>query len=244
MITNFVAAGTMPRPRTSFHPHSHHYWEAVLYTNGTGWTTVGAHSIPFRPGTIICNPPGVKHSEVAENGFQNRWVAFRRLNTSAEVPVVHESPDHPVFSIVEIMHYESHLTKPTTEMIVANLFNTFMIYLNEWQTTVPHGPELSHVQRQIVANVRNPAFQIADAFAAVPMSRDHLRRLFKDHFGASPIRYLIDLRMERAKALLQIGYNVKEVADRVGLPDQYYFSRLFKKTQGISPSEYKERLTG
>ncbi len=246
MIPNFLMTGRMPRPSMSFHVHRHTFWEVVLYTQGEGTATVGGKKIAFRAGTVICNPPGVAHGEVSETGYQNRWVALEELQAGpeGEVPVLHFDIGHPIFLIASILHEESHLHKPTSAMIVQNLFSTFLIYLNEHLAHDPHERLMLQLKRIFGANVQNPTFRIADAFSTIPLSRDHARRLFVERVGVSPVRYLTDLRMGRAKELLQMGFSVKETADKVGIPDQYYFSRLFKKTQGVSPSVFRVETGG
>lgn len=68
-----------------------------------------------------------------------------------------------------------------------------------------------------------------------------LLRLFKVNLNTSPIDYLIQVRMRSAgDRLLHTDLPLKEVAESVGYADSYYFSRQFKKTTGISPSEYRQ----
>lgn len=65
-------------------------------------------------------------------------------------------------------------------------------------------------------------------------------RKFKATTGVTPMQYIIDLRIARAKELLENGtYNVSQVASSVGYGNPLYFSRLFKKYTGLSPKEYK-----
>jgi len=65
--------------------------------------------------------------------------------------------------------------------------------------------------------------------------------LFKRHYGTSPMAYFVELRIQRAKEFLNnTGMSVKEVAWELGFEDQLYFSRLFKKVSGISPTAYRE----
>ncbi|MBD3244050.1 MAG: helix-turn-helix domain-containing protein [Chitinivibrionales bacterium] len=235
----FLMTGGMVRLATSYRAHRHSFWEIVLYTRGEGIVTVDGRRIAFRPGTIVCTPPQAVHEEESRDGFQNNWVAIDELQAAGdEVPVINLYREHPIFAIVEIMHAESHLRKPTSEILMANLFGTFMTYLNEHLAHEPHERIILHLMRVIGANVPNPGFRISDAMASIPLSTDHLRRLFKERVGQSPIEYLIELRLTRAKELLQMGFSVKETADKVGITDQYYFSRLFKRREGCSPSEY------
>jgi AraC-like DNA-binding protein len=126
-------------------------------------------------------------------------------------------------------------------MILRNLFNTFMIYLNEHLAHDQHEQVILQMARTITANVENPDFRVSEAGGDAPLSHEHLRRLFTERIGKTPMRYLIDLRMQRARELLAMGFSVKETADKVGLPDQYYFSRLFRSTQGASPSGFRKQ---
>ncbi|PKM52666.1 MAG: AraC family transcriptional regulator [Firmicutes bacterium HGW-Firmicutes-7] len=71
------------------------------------------------------------------------------------------------------------------------------------------------------------------------ISPSYLGSLFKSVTGKSPISYLIDIRLHKAKELLLDGHIVSDVADAVGFNDLYYFSKCFKKNEGISPSQYK-----
>ncbi len=72
---------------------------------------------------------------------------------------------------------------------------------------------------------------------------DYIRHEFKKHYGVSPIQYLINRRMEYAKHLLNTsGMSVKQIAYQCGFENEYYFSRIFKKLTGYSPSQYRAML--
>ena len=65
---------------------------------------------------------------------------------------------------------------------------------------------------------------------------------FKKQMGKSPNEYIIELRLQFAKSLLDnTNISIKQVSEHVGYNDQYFFSRLFKKHIGISPQEYRKR---
>lgn len=71
------------------------------------------------------------------------------------------------------------------------------------------------------------------------MSEVYFRKLFKEEYGVSPQKYIIDLRIQNAVGLISAGYySLKEVAYMSGYNDYKYFSVEFKKNMGVSPSEY------
>jgi len=77
------------------------------------------------------------------------------------------------------------------------------------------------------------------------ISRQHLIHLFKQETGMPPIEYFLRLKMQKAGQLLHLtSMSVKEVAAVVGIDDPYYFSRLFRKRMGCSPSSFRSSPKG
>ena len=67
-------------------------------------------------------------------------------------------------------------------------------------------------------------------------------RFSKKHTGKSPNEYIIELRLQFAKNLLDnTNMSIKQISERVGYSDQYFFSRIFKKYLGISPQSYRNK---
>lgn len=69
-----------------------------------------------------------------------------------------------------------------------------------------------------------------------------LTKLFNQYFETTPLKYLINLRIAKAKSLLLHNpeLSVRQVGESVGYDDQGYFSRIFKKYTGLSPADYRE----
>lgn len=88
-------------------------------------------------------------------------------------------------------------------------------------------------------NFADPKLAVGDIAARSYMSEVYFRKLFKAEFGISPQKYIIDLRIQNAAALISTGYySLKEIALACGYTDYKYFSVEFKKLKGVSPSEY------
>lgn len=76
-----------------------------------------------------------------------------------------------------------------------------------------------------------------------PMSRTRLRALFRAHTGCGVTEYMVRLRIERAKRYLrEETSNITEISERLGYSSIHYFSRQFRKTTGISPTEYLKTM--
>ncbi len=138
-----------------------------------------------------------------------------------------------------------YLLKPVNpEELSALLARMEAVLLAREQTIVPNR-EIN--AEQIVQNVmiylrENYSRQID--FAAVAeaqaVSAPYLSRLFHEYAGVSPSRYLTGYRMEQAKKLLRDSrLSIGEIAERVGYPDPFHFSKTFKNTVGVSPSQFR-----
>lgn len=82
-----------------------------------------------------------------------------------------------------------------------------------------------------------------DALAATAnLSKFHFIRRFKGHTGHAPIQRFIQMKMQRACELLDsTDRPIKVIAGDVGYQDPFYFSRIFKRTIGVSPQKYREQ---
>ncbi|MCM1022435.1 MAG: AraC family transcriptional regulator [Prevotella sp.] len=74
-------------------------------------------------------------------------------------------------------------------------------------------------------------------------SERHFMRVFRKAYNASPLEYIIDMRINHACALLRgTDISVSETAEKCGFDDVNYFGRIFKKRMGVSPSRYRKSI--
>lgn len=75
------------------------------------------------------------------------------------------------------------------------------------------------------------------------MNRNRLSYVFRRHAGMGPAEYVLNYRIKMAqKMLVTSDVPVQQIAQAVGIPDPFYFSRVFKKQVGISPTKYREEF--
>ena len=91
-----------------------------------------------------------------------------------------------------------------------------------------------YVQENFTDSKLNLAF-IAQNFG---FSASYLSRKFKQDTGTNFAKYLMDLRMKKAMKYAESGYKMYQTASEVGIPDPNYFGRCFKKSTGMSYSDY------
>lgn len=96
--------------------------------------------------------------------------------------------------------------------------------------------------KYVEENYKEPLtmMEICEKFS---VSQSYMSRLFKKYTGVSFNEYLTNKRIERACLIFKSNRNmfVKDVANLVGIEDQFYFSRLFRRVMGMSPKQFCEQ---
>lgn len=108
---------------------------------------------------------------------------------------------------------------------------------SQWRDAGPLAPALEWLEKHYHEEITVP--QLA---ALCHMSESGFRKRFTAYAGVPPLRYCLERRMEQAKRLLRTdSATVSEAAAAVGFEDLNYFSRLFRKMNGMRPSEYQNK---
>ena len=87
--------------------------------------------------------------------------------------------------------------------------------------------------------------RVNDIAKYIGINRSYLTKIFTRKMGVSPQEYLMEYRMNRGKELLTgTELSVQEIAQRIGYENPLTFSKMFKRTCGLSPRHYRQRETG
>lgn len=145
---------------------------------------------------------------------------------------------------IEAMHIKAfdYLLKPWKEERLCELINTAIENVRSMQKT----DGIVHSQKDIIKDYidRNYKKDISakDVAGILGYSDVYFSKVFKQLFDDNFINYLTKIRIDRAKLLLKdVSFNIKEVGKSVGYADSNYFTKVFKRSIGISPSEYRNR---
>ena len=145
---------------------------------------------------------------------------------------------------IEAMHIKAfdYLLKPWKEERLCELINTAIENVRSMQKT----DGIVHSQKDIIKDYidRNYKKDISakDVAGILGYSDVYFSKVFKQLFDDNFINYLTKIRIDRAKVLLKdVSFNIKEVGKSVGYADSNYFTKVFKRSVGMSPSEYRSK---
>ena len=145
---------------------------------------------------------------------------------------------------IEAMHIKAfdYLLKPWKEERLCELINTAIENVRGMQKT----DGIVHSQKDIIKDYidRNYKKDISakDVAGILGYSDVYFSKVFKQLFDDNFINYLTKIRIDRAKVLLKdVSFNIKEVGKSVGYADSNYFTKVFKRSIGMSPSEYRSK---
>ena len=147
---------------------------------------------------------------------------------------------------------KDYLWKPVNAAELRSTLSRLLIQLDEErqerEAGFPGPPEaaareeLLHAVQEYIRNHFTGELPIGELARRFHVNPPYLTRVFKRFAGLVPVRYIRDLRLSQARKLLEERpeLEIKEIATRVGYPDQGYFSRVFRRALGVSPLEYRE----
>lgn len=123
--------------------------------------------------------------------------------------------------------------------LVSSLVRSIWLRLAEyWQpaTSAVTSVRVEQMAEFLRMRYRDPVgrLDLAERFQLTPQ---YVNALFQRELHTTPVEFLNRLRVEKAVAMLRDGMSVKDAAQEVGFSDAFYFSKTFKRLQGVSPSE-------
>lgn len=120
---------------------------------------------------------------------------------------------------------------------------SLLMLFREYELGQNNGATEKYVQKAIdlIKNRYISGITIEEASSVLGISAGHLSRIFKSETGYTFVDYLMYFRVKKAAELLKEGkVKVYEVADLVGYSDARYFSQIFRRITGLTPSEFRE----
>jgi AraC-like DNA-binding protein len=241
-------------------PYVHRFNSLWLIVRGRGTFILDGTSHTAEPGKLFIVSPGMvierftDPSDPLEFYFirfsyafvfeENEMWSFRESNAdSFPLQGIHTLQNPP--PIINAFDQMNQLMKRRGQVVLMRrriLFMDILIHIiSDFRAQMAAGNTTMSIEKTIeyMVNHYYENLTLEELAKMAGLSSSHYSRLFKQYTNYSPIQYLMHLRMDRAKELLILSdYRLKAIAQSVGYDDELYFSRMFKKVVGISPSEY------
>ena len=218
--------------------HDHTCWELVYRLNGSSDTTIGGHTYLISKDDFYLIPPEILHGDTAQEAFSDLVL---RLNDVPffDTTILHDY-DGFVQSILQMINYVMNKKDSNYAAVADSLADALFQYLNSRSLVQNH---FVHKLKNIIfENVGNPDFDLTKEIKNMNYNDDYIRRCFKSETKKTPLSYLTDLRLDRAKQLLVMPTyeSIEIISVKCGFRDPFYFSACFKKHTGFSPFQYRK----
>lgn len=253
--------GYYPKARGHQMARGSHEDHLVLYCgNGKGRVLVGRHEQVVNKGDLVVLPKGVSHEYKADHRdpWSLYWVHFDGQQSQAfvdhlalpagtyVVPVgIHPKLLADFDALLSVRSTGYHMNAFIHASQVLKQCLTYLALLTTSRVRQSgHFLDLQAIQALMEQHLHSELDLDALADQA-QLSKFHFSKRYKALTGYSPIQHFIHLKMERACYLLDVSeQSVGDVAQALGYEDSHYFSRLFRKVTGVSPTAYRRLARG
>jgi AraC-like DNA-binding protein len=231
-------------------------YQIVYISAGSG--SFKSASIPkqeIEAGQVMLLFPGERHSYApsTSTGWDEHWVGFngdlarrwaRRGFFTPSQPVLRAGDEEQLLALFNDLIKTTHDNHPALQQILAGITMNILARLYSAQQFKLGGeePGLRAIQNAVV-RIRESAeapLDLPSLARELNVSYRWFRRAFAHHTGLSPRRYLLEIRLARARSLLaQSSLPIKEIAMRTGFGEEQYFCRFFHKKVGQTPGVWR-----
>lgn len=228
----------------------------IYCSDGNGTVRIKNENYSLTPSTFIFIPKGVTHNYAADekNPWTIYWVHFSGKISSSLIESFRKSSNSLKGSIdfqesrinlFEDIYSNLEMGYSNNNLCYANLclqfflssfiFNDNYNYVEKKQSRDIITYSIKYMQQNT-----DKIISLQSIAKTANLSVSHFTNLFKKKTGFPPIEYFNHIKIQKAcQYLLFTDLRVKEIADKLGIEDQYYFSRMFTKLMGISPINYR-----
>jgi|APLak6261664116_1056043.scaffolds.fasta_scaffold04683_3 AraC-like DNA-binding protein len=240
---------------------THYALNYVLGGEGTYRDDAHPLGLPVPAESLVLYFPGTKHScgTTADHYWDELWFEFEgpvfdQMRTSGLLdparPVSRlKGRDYWLRRLTGIIPppHERQQTRPEVTVLHFAHVLADMIQSATASPTARTSEDWVHRACQLLADDEVPAAASEPAQVArrLGLSYESFRKKFREAMGQAPGRYRLEARMDHAVALIYQGRNtLKEISERLGFCDEFYFSRLFKRRFGQSPRSFRKSSRG
>lgn len=247
----------MRQPRKFSRTLTHH--ELILVTGGGGSITIGPKTYPVVEGMLYYIASGVHHSfepDFAQTAsfltvhfssarvklVEGNWLIQDEQHPLALPPAQSLKDAYPALDLFQKLVDCWHAKLPGYEFMAKTLLQQMLMAIFVHVKKQHQSDAASLKVEKIIQHMHQhigDKVTLTELSELVQLAPTYLSRTFKETTGYTVIEFFNKMKIDRAKELLIEGdKKVKEVSQALGYTDEFYFSRIFKRIEGISPSEY------
>lgn len=243
--------------------HTHPFTELFYVVDGKGEFNIQSQRFPVKPNDFVIINPQVEHTELSSPDEPLEYIVLgiNGLSFSNLTPVSEGGHPFSFFNLrdeqKDILRYLNAMVQEATsqsmsyELVCHNLLEILLIKILRHQHFDLEVGKQSKATKDIsfikhyLETYYHESIQLEDLASMTHLSRFYISHSFKKEIGMSPMEYLIAIRIKESKILLRTtNYSISQVADIVGFTTPTYFSKQFRKSTGISPTDYREQYQG
>ena len=243
--------------------HTHPFTELFYVVDGKGEFNIQGQRFPVKANDFVIINPQVEHTELSSTDEPLEYIVLgiNGLSFSNLTPVSEGGHPFSFFNLrdeqKDILRYLNAMVQEATsqsmsyELVCHNLLEILLIKILRHQHFDLEVGKQSKATKDIsfikhyLETYYHESIQLEDLASMTHLSRFYISHSFKKEIGMSPMEYLIAIRIKESKILLRTtNYSISQVADIVGFTTPTYFSKQFRKSTGISPTDYREQYQG
>ena len=241
-------------------PHTHNHMELFFIVGGKGQFLIEDQLHPVDVNNLVIINPNVVHTEVSLNAQPLEYIVLG----VAGIQLATRDTSNGQFSILD--HFESAEISGCLRNILREMEQKNTGYEDVCQAymeiliirlmrsialAVPSESQVISVNRQCAAVRRYIDLHFKEALTLEQLAEEghmnkfYLSHAFKREYGISPINYMISKRIEESKYLLaETDLSMTQIAQLLGFSSLSYFSQVFRRTQSVTPMEYRQSQRG
>lgn len=227
--------------------HAHEYYELIYYESGNGKSIIDGEIYPIEPGSIALIEPNAVHDEKYASDGELVWCHFlcdkRDLALKSGILKSRYVRDTGLYEVLMRMKRES-MERPYDyqRMLDIYLMEVLLILgrIAQQPALTEYSNEIEYAKSFLKNNIsRKIDLQILAEH--IGYSYDHFRHLFKSKTTITLNRYLLNLRVAKAKEMLESNDELVEtIAHKCGFQDTSRFISVFKQETGYTPNRYRQ----
>jgi AraC-like DNA-binding protein len=226
--------------------HAHNSWEFIYCTGGSGRIIFDDNAIVYKAGDVVLIPPLLYHQNESETGFTNIHLNVRDPALNLRRPtVIHDDGNHFILDAFTAAFYYFGSNPGKQTLLLSAYANLIVSLISNCLSMPVRNPIVEEIAKNIILSYPDENFELDQYLRTLPFNYDYLRKLFKHEAGVTPHQFLVDTRLQAAAERLAGSegrvVNISDAAHLCGFREPLYFSKVFRKKYGMSPTQYQSQ---